>query len=110
MAVFVVEFSYGLAPPFMELSAGKPQRNNEKSEGKPARNSEGPENMQRARKRALQKASRSDELESERNKKQRSERSELASERYKKQRATAQRSERPRPAIHGDLGRQVSTQ
>ncbi len=35
MAVFVVEFSHGLAPPFMEISAVKPERNREKLEGKP---------------------------------------------------------------------------
>ncbi len=44
MAVFMVEFSYGLASPFMELSVGKPERK-----------SEGSENMQRASKRALQR-------------------------------------------------------
>ncbi len=27
LAVFVVEFSHGLTVPFMELSAGKPERN-----------------------------------------------------------------------------------
>ncbi len=81
LAVFVVEFSYGLAAPFMELSVGKrwwqPPRGLSASrpEGKPQRNT----GRYEAR----------SELASERYKKQRSERSELGSERYKKQRSAA---------------------
>ncbi len=44
LAVFVVEFSYGLTVPFMELSVGKFECNNERSE-----------NKQRASKRAIQR-------------------------------------------------------
>ncbi len=45
MAVFVVEFSYGLALPFIKLSVSKPQRDSKRSEDK-----------KRASKRAIQKA------------------------------------------------------
>ncbi len=45
MAVFVVEFSYGLALPFIKLSVSKPQRDSKRSEDK-----------KRARTRAIQKA------------------------------------------------------
>ncbi len=40
MAVFAVEFSYGLASPFMELLVGKIERNNEKAWGQAARERE----------------------------------------------------------------------
>ncbi len=62
MAISVVEFSHGLAVPFMELSIGKrwwqPRETWKQAErlvGKIERNHERSENMQRA-KRALQKA------------------------------------------------------
>ena len=40
MAVFVVEFSYGLTAPFMWLSVGKHERNRKKSDDEPKRNGE----------------------------------------------------------------------
>ncbi len=80
----------------MKLSVGKLERSSRETWGqagegldnKHERNNEWPENMQRARKRAIQTASRSDELGSERYKKQRSERS----ERYKEQRSALKKS------------------
>ncbi len=56
MAVFVVEFSHGLSLPFMELSVSKLERDRKRPEGKPERYSKRSEDMQRARKRALQKS------------------------------------------------------
>ncbi len=47
MAISVVEFSHGLAVPFMKLSVSKPECDSKRSEGK-----------ERARKRALQRAAR----------------------------------------------------
>ncbi len=80
MAVFVVEFSHGLSLPFMELSAGKHERNRQRSEDK--------QRVLRTSPNAIQGGLRTcSELGSERYKKQRSERSELESERYKKQRS-----------------------
>ncbi len=77
MAVFVVEFSYGLAAPFMKLSVGKLERNNERFEGR--------QRGWQASLNAIARGPRTrSELGSERYKKQRSERSELESERYKK--------------------------
>ncbi len=56
LAISVVEFSHGLAAPFMELSVGKHERNRKKSDDEPKRNGERSECKKRARKRALQKA------------------------------------------------------
>ncbi len=98
MAVFMVEFSYGLAPPIMEFSVGKPQLNIREVCGQ----AEG----LGASLNAIQGDPRtSSELASERYKKQRSERSELGSERYKK----PQRSARSLPAVHGALCRQEAS-
>ncbi len=78
LAISVVEFSHGLAAPFMWLSAGKPQRNNERLGGKRERGWQASLN-------AIESGLRTcSELGSERYKKPRSERSELGSERYKK--------------------------
>ncbi len=74
LAVFVVEFSYGLTVPFMELSVGKPECNSR-------------EDLGASREGAQSGLRTCSELGSERYKKQRSERSELGSERYKKQRS-----------------------
>ncbi len=70
MAVFMVEFSYGLAPPFIKLSVGKRW-------GQP------PRDLGASREGAQSGLRTCSELASERYKKQRSERSELGSERYK---------------------------
>ncbi len=66
LAVFVVEFSYGLAVPFMELSVGKPERNRERPDDEPQHNTGRSEHKQRGSekaanslvRRALQKAAR----------------------------------------------------